>query len=238
MSTMVSQSTRRVPLARVAVGGIALFFVAAVVVAALTPGYSHIREAISGLAATDNPAGGLMIAGFVAGAVGFAAAAAVFWQRFAGITSGRAAAVMTGLGAAGMLVAGFARQDCSEYRAGCIDAGAAPLASTHFWVHQYVSLLMFVLLTAMMFVLARALRRSGRWAGLARPTRIVGAALVVGTLLLMTVGAGDYSGLAQRVYLGLMAGWPAAVAVLISSRPARSEEAQSEVARSEDAQSA
>ena len=70
----------------------------------------------------------------------------LFWQRFAGIRSGRVAAVMTGLSGVGMLVAGFARQDCSEYRAGTVDAGEAPLASTHFWVHQYVSLLMFVVL--------------------------------------------------------------------------------------------
>ena len=75
----------------------------------------------------------------------------------------------------------------------------------------------------MTFVLARALRRSGRWATLAVPTRIVGAVLVLGTLTLMTVGAGDYNGLAQRVYIGLLAGWPVAVAALISSRPAVTE---------------
>ncbi len=204
----------RTMLTRAAAAGVVTFFAASVVAGALTPGYSHIREAISGLAATDNPAAGVMIAGFVAAAVGLLSAAAVFWQRFRGITSGRVAAVMLGVGGLGMLVAGLARQDCSEYQPGCIDAGAAPLASTHFWVHQYVSLGLFVLLSVMSFVLARALRRSGRWAYLARPTRIVGVVLVIGTVLLMTVGAGGYDGLAQRAYVALLAGWPVAVAVL------------------------
>jgi hypothetical protein len=58
MSTMVMRGRRLVPLARIAVGGVALFFLATVVVGALTPGYSHIREAISALAAAGNRAAG------------------------------------------------------------------------------------------------------------------------------------------------------------------------------------
>lgn len=214
--TVVRSTPRWTPTSGAAVGGAALFFAATLVTGALTPGYSLIRESISGLAAADNRAGGLMIAGFVACAVAFLSTGVLFWQRFAGITSGRVAAVMTGVAGLGMAVAGFARQDCSEYRAGCIDAGEAPLASTQYWVHEFVSLGVFLTMTVMTFVLARALRRSALWSYLAVPTRAVGALLVIGTVGLVVVEFGDYNGVAQRAYVALMMGWPVAVAVLTS----------------------
>ena len=149
--------------ARIAALGVAGFLIASVIAGSLSTGYSPAREAISALAATDAQHPVIMITGFVLGAIGLGAAAVGIWQRHRATLAGRVATVMIMLGAPGMIVAGFARQDCSERLPSCLDYGKAELATTHFWVHQYVSLAMFVIMSIAMFVLARALWRSVTW---------------------------------------------------------------------------
>jgi hypothetical protein len=92
------------------------------------------------------------------------------------------------------------------------------LLSIHFWVHQYVSLAMFLTLVAAMFVLVRATRRTEGFGHLTVPTRIVAYTTLVTTVAAVTIGFGDVSGLVQRPFLALLFGWP----VLLAGLAARS----------------
>src|SRR3954471_25068989 len=151
--TATAATTRRWPVpARIGAAGVATFFAASLAVAALTPGYRSTRDAISSLAALDKPYAPLMIAGFLAAAVGLAATGIALWRRFGHTLSGKIAASLLVLGGPLMAIAGLARQDCTEALESCLDHGEAPLASTSFWVHQYVSLLLFLVLVSAAFV--------------------------------------------------------------------------------------
>ena len=123
--------------------------------------------------------------------------------------------------AAGALigVAGFARQDCSDQLPACKDFGEAVEASGSYWVHQYASLLAFLLLLVSFFVLARGLRRTGH-SRLAVISRTVGVACSTGVALLVVAPpfVVDNYGILQRVVIGALFGWPV-VAGILASRP-------------------
>jgi len=202
-------------LSRVGAAGLASFFVASIITGALNSGYSPMREAISALAATDAEFAWIMIAGFMACAVGLASIGIALWRAFGGNRPARIAAALVTLGGPFMVVAGLARQDCSERLTSCIDHGEAPNASTHFWVHQFSSLLLFVLMTIALFFLARGLRRDRRMSHFSIPTRVAGTfcALVIASMIVNEMTFIDaYAGLAQRAFLLVLFGWPLVVA--------------------------
>ena len=198
--------------------GVSGFLVTGVVTGLVTPAYDVRREAVSGLAALDSPHAGWMIAGFVAGAVGLVASAIVLWQAVPQ-RAGRVAAGM--VAAAGSLigVAGFARQDCSDQLPACKDFGEAVEASGTYWVHQYASLLAFLMLLVSFYVLTRGLRRTGH-STLAVTSRTVGLACSAGVALLVVAPpfvVHNY-GILQRGVIGALFGWPV-VAGILASRP-------------------
>jgi len=200
-------------LAKIAGSAIVIWFTLSTIAGALNPGYSPIREAMSALAATDADYAWVAITGFMIAAVGLACTGIVLWRRFAGNRTGRVAATLVTLAAPEMVVAGLARQDCSEQLPTCIDYGDAPLASTHFWVHQYTALFMFVSLTVALFLLARALRRDAGRARLATPTRLVAfTCLAVIVVVFMAEIGSSWHGLIQRIFAALVFGWPVVVA--------------------------
>ncbi|OHV35660.1 MULTISPECIES: DUF998 domain-containing protein [Pseudofrankia] len=206
-------------LARIGALAVGTFVVDAIVVGLLNPGYNPVREGVSALAATNADYAWLMIAGFLAQAVGLVCTGVLLWRRVGRGKAGRAAAVLVTLTGAGMAVAGLARQDCSERLSSCIDYDDAPLASTHFWVHQYVSMALFLGLIVALFLLARALRRDSGRAHLAVPTRFVAiyCLLTVAAVFIGEIG-NAYYGLFQRVFTLLVFGWPVVVAVSASRR--------------------
>jgi hypothetical membrane protein len=219
-ATTTGAAARAWPLpARLGVAGIAAFFGASFVAGAFKPGYSHLREAVSALAATDSPAAPLMITAFLVSAVGMTATGVGIWRRLSVGVAGRVAAGLVVLSGLMMVVAGLARQDCSERLPSCIDHGEAPLGTTHFWVHQYVSLGLFVLLTISMFVMARGLRRSAGWAQLARWSKVAGlfSLLCIAELMVDPPALDPYAGLVQRVFVLVLFGWP----VFVAGAPAR-----------------
>lgn len=196
-------------LARAAVAGFAGFAAAIVVGGALYPDYSHSHEFISALAAADAKAAWVMIAGFAILGLALALAAIMIWRRVGATASGTAAAVLVGLSGALTVVVGLARQDCSDVRPSCIDHGDAALASTQYQIHNLVSLLTFLLLIVALFFLARAQRKSQGWAHLAVPTRIAAGFSLIFTLVFVFTSAFEpYSGLAQRVFVTVLFGWP------------------------------
>lgn len=202
------------PAGWLAVAGVGAFFAASVVSGALTPGYSVRREAVSALAARDAPAAPIMIAGFLLLAVGLVAAGVSLWRTLP-LRAGRAGALLVVVTGALMAVAGLARQDCSDQLTTCVDHGDAVGASTGYWVHQYASLLGFLLLVVAGFLLARALRRGGASRGLVRVARAVAwvSLLVTVALVVQPPPLQEVYGLAQRLFLLVVLGWPAFLAL-------------------------
>jgi hypothetical protein len=205
--------------ARIGAAGIAAFYLASLAAGAVKPGYSHLREAVSALAATDSPGAAVMIAGFLVSAAGMLAIGIGIRQRLRAGVAGPVAAGLVLLSGALMVVAGLARQDCSERLPSCLDHGAAPLATTHFWVHQYASLTLFLLLTVALFVMARGLRRSGGWAYLARWSKAAGllCGLGIAELIVDPPVLDPYAGLVQRLFVLVLFGWP----LVVAAAPAR-----------------
>jgi Protein of unknown function (DUF998) len=214
MSTTTLTRTRTGTAAKLGIAGIATFFTTSIAVAAVTPGYRSTRDAISALAAMNSPYAYVMIGGFLAAAAGLVATGIAVRQRY----GARLAAVLLIVSGLLMATAGLARQDCSEALESCIDHGEAPLASTHFWVHQYVSLALFLTLVVTSFVLIRAVRRTPGFGYLTGPARIVAWTGLVVTVLAMTIGFGAVNGLVQRPYLALLFGWPVLLAAIAPRR--------------------
>jgi hypothetical membrane protein len=212
--------------ARIGAVGMASFYLASLAAGAVKPGYSHLREAMSALAAIDSPGASVMIAGFLVGAAGMLAVGLGIRRRLRVGVAGPVAAGLMLLSSALMVVVGLARQDCSERLPSCIDHGDAPLASTHFWVHQHASLALFVLLTVAMLVMARGLRRSGGWAYLARWSKLAGllSVLAIAELIVDPPVLNPYAGLIQRLWVLILLGWPLVVAAA-PARPAPAVEA-------------
>jgi hypothetical protein len=179
--------TRTHPTAvRTAAAGLATFVVATIAAGLLDPGYDPLREGVSALAATDATAAPVMIAGFLALAVGTMAAGIALWQR-----RRRVGGVLVLLAGAGMAVAAFARQDCSDFVGACAAAEQAGTLSGHHMLHQLVSLGVFTVLAIVPFFLARGFKAS---------------------ILAGVVGYGEYAGAIQRLVVLLLFGWPVFVA--------------------------
>jgi hypothetical protein len=210
-----ARGTSPVP-GRVAVAGGAVFVLATVVAGLLYPGYDPTREGISALASTPSPSAAVMIGGFLALAAGTTAAGVALWTRLRGSTAGRVGAVLVLLAGAGMIVAGLARQDCSELIGACAAAERSDTLTGHHVLHQLVSLAVFAALILALFVLPRGLRRTP-WARMAGPTRLAGVAALVVLLALIGGATGDVGGLVQRVFVALAFGWP----VLLAALPGR-----------------
>jgi hypothetical membrane protein len=205
------------PPAIAAAVGFAAFAASVVAAGALDPGYSHVREGISALAATDSPAAWIMITGFLGLAGGTMAAGITLWVRLGTGVAGRIGAAMVTLAGAAMVVVGLNQQDCSDFTGACAPLEAAGTLSTHHMIHQLVSLAVFTVLAVATFPLARGLRRSVVWAHLAVPTRLSGLVAILVIAMLLTVGFGDVAGVVQRLFVALLFGLP----VLLAALPGR-----------------
>lgn len=202
----------------VAGAGFGAFALGIAAAGALYPGYSHVREGISALAATDSPSAWVMIAGFLALAVATVSAGVTLWVRLRTGIAGRIGAAMVVLAGVGMVVAALAREDCSDTRDACAAAESAGTVSGHHVIHQLGSLAVFLVLTIALSVLARGLRRSRAWAHLAVPTRLAGLAAFAGIAMLVTVGFGAVEGLVERAVVTLLFGLPIVLAALPARR--------------------
>lgn len=193
--------------------GAAVFAVAIVIAGALHPGYSHLREGISALSATNSPSAPIMIVGFVGLAVSVVAAGLGLFRALPAGVTGRAAAVIVTVAGALIVVVGLARQSCSDFIGECTageEAGTLPL---HHVVHQLVSLLVFVLAIIATAVLARGLARNGL-RRLAWPSALVSLVSFVTIALLVFGAPGPAAGLVQRLLVLVLFGWIIAAAPL------------------------
>jgi Protein of unknown function (DUF998) len=183
--------------------GPAAFVTATVVGGAIQPGYDHRRCHISGLAAHGARSAPVMIPGFIslglAGLVLPATGPVRPMSRIAGV---------------GTVLAGAFR--CSDVR--CPEPGRDPAATREDAIHAAVSILTFVVWTALPFVDARAskstrARIGGTLLGIATAAGFAGAAA--------TARSDDpRKGLAQRFFLATVFARYATTAVrAISRRP-------------------
>jgi hypothetical protein len=200
-----SRTSARIGLAGLA--GMATFAGAALVAGLRQPGYDPGHDMISTLAAQDATSPVVMIGCFLAAAAALLVAGVTLFGRLRSF-AGRTGAGLVTLAGAGMVVAGLARQDCSQTSAACLARESAGLASTAHWTHQFSSMALFTALVVAAPLLARGLRRSSRWRHLARPMRWTAPAGLVGLVTFLSQAEGDHAGLAQRAFLLVVFSWP------------------------------
>jgi hypothetical protein len=112
-----------------------------------------------------------------------------------------------------LVVVGLARSSCSDWIGACAAAEAAGTLPLHHVVHNLVSLLLFVLLIAAAFTLARGVARNGA-RRLAWPSVAVGVVSIVTMVAMLSGAAPAVSGLLQRLFLLVLLGWIIAVGPL------------------------
>jgi hypothetical membrane protein len=190
-----------------AVAGPVVFSAAWLVAWTAQETYSPRREDISALAALDAQQPWIMVAGFLALALGLTALGTGLLRAVAGGRAARVGALLILLAGLGILVAGIARNDCSSELEACkarIDAGDV---SWHHGLHDAVSGLVFLALVAAQLVLARAFRRDPSWRDL-RAYSIFSGSLTLALLVLFVAGPiAGWNGLVQRVFLAVPLVW-------------------------------
>lgn len=187
--------------------GVAGFWTAIVVAAALEPGYTNRRDYVSTLAAHGASHAGLAILGVVAAAAAMVAASLLVRPI------SRAAALVVAAAGAGFVVVAFTRLDCPNGAAGCGLGGRFEVSGSTEIGHWTATTVSSILLIAGIALTGVALLRSGRrtagFASLAAAAVTAGAFLATG---------GDTPGLMQRVGIVAATGWLVALALVTLAR--------------------
>lgn len=190
------------------IAGPAVFMCVVVIVAALTPGYSHVGSFVSELGATDSPHPGLMnYAGFVPtgvllSAFGVALGAALPLDRFRPVVS-----LLVTVFGAGLAACGVATCD-----AGCPYEGGTTMNA----IHNGVAITALLSATVAAGIVGVRYRRLPAWRSLSRYSLVTSVLatvclLVIGSLLESRVLIGVW----QRLLLATLLIWCAVVAVRV-----------------------
>ena len=199
-------------LAHVSLGAAAVAAAAIAIAGFLDPGYSRTSEAISALASRESGAAPVMIVGFLAMAVTLLAAGTALFRTLP-TKRAKAGSVLVVLAGLLTVVAGVARQSCSSLQAECLARESAGTVSASHWVHNLVSLPLFLFLVVAGFLWGAGLARLTGSQGLARVTLLVA---VTGAVFFVWFGSdafGSYGGLVERVLVWLTFGWPTYLAL-------------------------
>jgi hypothetical protein len=182
--------------------GVAVFWCAILVAAALEPGYRQWRDYVSVLAAhgAEHPA--LAILGIVAAAAAMLFASFLLWRI------SRVAGLALGLAGVGFVVVAFTRLDCPNGAAACGLGGRFEISGSTEIGHWTATTVSTALVIAAMALTGRALLRQRRIAAGA----VTVAAAVVTTGAFLATG-GDNPGIRERFGIAVATGWLAAVGV-------------------------
>jgi len=205
------QTTSRSTASRLALAGIAMPIALlgfATLLGLVQPDYDPLRDAISELGAKGSPnqlawqAGGFAVGAVLELLYALALRTEFGWGWLAGLTLAVAAslAVMT----------------VSPCDAGCPPVPASPTMA----MHTVAGLTAFAIFFMLPIAGWRSFRRRSEWAGLARPSLVIGLVLVVGFLAGPVLGP-DRIGAWQRAYLVLYAAWQISVATELYRRGAK-----------------
>ncbi len=144
-----------------------LVFVLGIIVAgAVTPGYSHLSEPVSQLAAFGQPYPAIQMAGFLVFGLSMVAVAYGLRQRLRSQRSASAGVFLIALGGVSMVATGLFRAD-PMYQEPMSVSGM---------VHLSTAMVLFPALLAGFIVLSRAMEKSDDWTDLARFSLIAGLA--------------------------------------------------------------
>lgn len=191
-------------------GGLAVFWSAMLVAAAVNPAYAHRRDYVSTLAAHGAEHAWLGVVA-IAAAAGAMLAAGVLVRPLS-----RAAAIAIALAGVGFLVVAFTRLDCPNGAAGCGLGGRFAISGSTEITHWTATTVSTVLLITGIVVTGAALLRLRRTlTGLAT---LAAAAATAGAFLAM---GGQSPGEVQRVGILVATGWLAAVAIATLAGSAR-----------------
>ncbi len=183
-------------------GGVACFWVAFLVAAALEPGYTHRRDYVSTLAARGAEHAELAMFAIVAAAVSM-----LFTSVLVRHVS-RLAAVAIGLAGVGFVVAAFTRLECPDGAAGCGLGGRFEVSGSTEIGHWTATTVSTILLVAGIGLSGIALiRRGHRIAGVAS---LAAAGVTAGAFL---ATGGENPGVMQRIGIVVGTGWLAAFAL-------------------------
>jgi hypothetical protein len=187
--------------------GVAVFWSAILVAAALEPGYSNRRDYVSTLAAHGAEQGELAVLGILAAAGSMLAAAVLV--RPLSVT----AAIAVGLAGIGFVIAAFTRLECPDGAAACGLGGRFEISGSTEIGHWTATTVSSMLLIGGMAIVGAALVRRGRTpAGIAS---VAAAAITAGAFL---ATGGDNPGGIQRVGIVAATGWLAALALVTFAR--------------------
>lgn len=172
-------------------------------------GPSPITDYVSDYA--NGPLGGAFTAGLIAHALGNAALALGIWLTVSPSTRGSWGAILLGLAAAGLLVAGVYPTDAP---------GAA--STTAGTVHRGAAMVSFPVEVLSLTLLATAFGQSHRWRGYVRQTVVIAILATVALLwLVVAVRVGSPSGLAERAALLALLVWELSTSLRLAARPDR-----------------
>jgi Protein of unknown function (DUF998) len=206
MSRRVGRGSAAV-LALLVLGGLAVFWGAMIVAAAVNPEYSHRRDYVSTLAAHGAEHGWLGVVAIAAAGAAMLAAGALV-RPFS-----RAAAFAIALAGVGFIVASFTRLDCPNGAAGCGLGGRFAISGSTEITHWTASTLGTILLISGVALTGLALLRNQRMI----PGLLTLAAGAVTAGAFLATG-GQTPGAEQRVAIVVATGWLAAVALTVLVR--------------------
>jgi hypothetical membrane protein len=187
--------------------GIAVFWSAILVAAALEPSYAHRRDYVSTLASRGAEHGELAALAIVA-----AGAAMVFAALLVRRVS-HLAAIAVALAGVGFTIAAFIRLECAGGAAACGLGGRFEISGSTEVGHWTATTVSSVLLIAGMALTGLALLRRGR-----RPAGVTSLVAAGVTAAAFLATGGDNPGVPQRVGIVVGTAWLAAVAVATLAR--------------------
>ena len=194
-------------IAILVLAGVACFWGAILVAAALEPGYRQRRDYVSVLAAHGAEHAGIAIFAIVAAAAAMVFTALLVWQV------SRAAGLAIALAGIGFVIVAFTRLDCPNGAAACGLGGRFEISGSAEIGHWTATTVSTVLVIAGIALTGLALVRG--------PHKVAGAATLATAAF--TAGAflatgGDNPGIRERIGIAVATGWLAAVAVATLAR--------------------
>ena len=192
--------------------GVACFWGAILIAAALEPGYRQRRDYVSVLAAHGAEHPGIAIFAIVAAAAAMVFAAILVWQV------SRAGGLAIALAGIGFVIVAFTRLDCPNGAAACGLGGRFEISGSAEIGHWTATTVSTVLVIAGIALSGLALVRGRHKA--AGAATLAAAAFTAGAFL---ATGGDTPGIRERIGIAVATGWLAAVAVtsLIRERERR-----------------
>jgi hypothetical protein len=110
----------------------------------------------------------------------------------------------------------FVRQDCSTAQAGCVLAEESHTLSSSQTLHQVIALGLAAALVMSLYLMASSLRSSSDTTALARTTSRVAVASTIVFVWLGSQAYGGIGGIAEKLEIALLYGWPVVLAVALS----------------------